>query len=159
MRLKISWILFLHKTTARKYSGPVALVHLGLKRTGHEWTAMVLRLDRRSCKTKETGLNTTPPSPTHTPIKRIPMCIAGLHVTSRRPCWRSRTKGFLSSGNWIYFHVNSLRKNSVLLTPNMGALSHGCIPRIIRRSISSGLYDIHVRICVAYLRILSENYK
>ena len=25
--------------------------------------------------------------------------IAGLHVTSRRPCWWSRTKAFLSSGN------------------------------------------------------------
>ena len=25
--------------------------------------------------------------------------IAGLHVTSRRPCWSSRTKAFLSSGN------------------------------------------------------------
>ena len=26
--------------------------------------------------------------------------IAGLHVTSRRPCWWSRTKSFLSSGNF-----------------------------------------------------------
>ena len=25
--------------------------------------------------------------------------IAGLHVTSQRPCWWSRTKAFLSSGN------------------------------------------------------------
>ena len=28
-----------------------------------------------------------------------PLPIAGLHVTSRRPCWWSRTKAFLSSGN------------------------------------------------------------
>ena len=27
--------------------------------------------------------------------------LAGLHVTSRRPCWWSRTKTFLSSGNSI----------------------------------------------------------
>ena len=27
------------------------------------------------------------------------LSIAGLHVTSRRPCWGSRTKAFLSSGN------------------------------------------------------------
>ena len=122
MRLNISWILLLNKTTARKYSGPVALVHLGLKRTGHEWTAMVLRLDRRSCKTKETGLNTTPPSPTHTPIKRIPMCIAGLHVTSRRPCWRSRTKGFLSSENWILFSCKFFEKKFCSIDPQ-----HGCL--------------------------------
>ena len=29
--------------------------------------------------------------------------IAGLHVTSRRPCWWSRTKAFLSSGNETLF--------------------------------------------------------
>ena len=29
----------------------------------------------------------------------FPFSIAGLHVTSRRPCWWSRTKAFLSSGN------------------------------------------------------------
>ena len=26
-------------------------------------------------------------------------CIDGLHVMSRRPCWWTRTKAFLSSGN------------------------------------------------------------
>ena len=146
MRLKISWTLFLRKTTARKYSGQVAPVHFGSKRTGHELTAVVLRLDPRSSKTKETGFNTTLPPPTHTHIKRNPLCIAGLHVTSRRPCWWSVTTE--------YFHVNSSRKNSILLTPNMAALSRGCKPRITRRSVSSGLYDIHVRICVAYLRLI-----
>ena len=29
----------------------------------------------------------------------FPFSIAGLHVTSRRPCWWRRTKAFLSSGN------------------------------------------------------------
>ena len=55
--------------------------------------------------------------------------IATLHVTSRRPyCW-SRTKAFLSSG----IHVNSSGKISIVLTPNMAALSRGCKPRIDRR--------------------------
>ena len=40
--------------------------------------------------------------------------------------WRQR---LLFSG---YFHVNSLRKNSTLLTPKMAALSRGCKPRIIQ---------------------------
>ena len=30
------------------------------------------------------------------------------------------------------FHLNSLRKNSIVLTPNMTALSRGCKPRIVR---------------------------
>ena len=46
--------------------------------------------------------------------------IAGLHVTSRRPYWRSRTKAFLSSGNLTLF----------VLTFSMAALSRGCKPRI-----------------------------
>ena len=33
------------------------------------------------------------------PISKVESQIAGLHVTSRRPCWWSRTKAFLSSGN------------------------------------------------------------
>ena len=31
--------------------------------------------------------------------KKVLLRIAGLHLTSRRPCWWSRTKAFLSSGN------------------------------------------------------------
>ena len=31
--------------------------------------------------------------------KQMTGILLGLHVTSRRPCWRSRTKAFLSSGN------------------------------------------------------------
>lgn len=46
--------------------------------------------------------------------------IAGLHVTSGRLCWEPQ----------LYFHVNSSRKNYILLTPNVAALTRGCIPRI-----------------------------
>ena len=31
----------------------------------------------------------------------------------------------------LYFQVNSSRKNSFVLTPNMAALSRGCKPRIL----------------------------
>ena len=31
----------------------------------------------------------------------------------------------------LFFHVNSSRKNSFVLTPNMAALSRGCKPRIL----------------------------
>ena len=53
-------------------------------------------------------------------IPRRREAIAGLHVTSRRPYWRSRTKAFLSSGNLTLF----------VLTFSMAALSRGCKPRI-----------------------------
>ena len=33
-------------------------------------------------------------------------------------------------GTKLYFHVNSYRKNSIVLTLNMAALSDGCKPRI-----------------------------
>jgi len=35
-------------------------------------------------------------------------------------------------GTKLYFHVNSSRKNSIVLTPNMAALTCGCEPRIAR---------------------------
>ena len=38
-------------------------------------------------------------------------------------------KHFSPLGNKIYFHVNSLRQNSLVLTPNMSALSRSCKPR------------------------------
>ena len=38
------------------------------------------------------------------------LSIAGLHVTSRRPCWWPRTKAYLSSGMLTPIHVNSSRK-------------------------------------------------
>ena len=69
------------------------------------------------------------PLPHSPPNLILLQTIATLHVTSRRPyCW-SRTKAFLSSG----IHVNSSGKISIVLTPNMAALSRGCKPRIDRR--------------------------
>ena len=56
--------------------------------------------------------------------------VAGLQVTSRRPCWWSRTKVFLSAGNWTLFWCKFSRKISFALTTNMAALSRGCKPRI-----------------------------
>ena len=56
--------------------------------------------------------------------------IAGLHVTSRGPYWRSRTKTFLSSGNLTLFSGNFFKKNSIVLTFSMAAWSRGCKPRI-----------------------------
>ena len=56
--------------------------------------------------------------------------IVGLHVTSRRPYWRSRTKPFLSPGNLTLFSGKFFKKNSIVLTFNMAALSRGCKPRI-----------------------------
>ena len=50
--------------------------------------------------------------------------IAGLYVTSRRPCWWSRTKHFSPLGTKLYFHVNSSRKNSIVLTQNMAFAQH-----------------------------------
>ena len=56
--------------------------------------------------------------------------IAGFHVTSRRPCWWSRTKAFLSSGNLTLFSCKFFEKKKILLqTTNMAALSRGCKSR------------------------------
>ena len=63
-------------------------------------------------------------------IPRRREAIAGLHVRSRRPYWRSRTKVFLSSGNLTLFSCKFFKKNYSVLTLNMAALSRGCKPRI-----------------------------
>ena len=39
-------------------------------------------------------------------------------------------KHFSPLGTKLYFQVNSSRKNFIVLTPNMSALSRGCKPRI-----------------------------
>ena len=39
-------------------------------------------------------------------------------------------KHFSPLGTKLYFHVNSSRKYSFVLTPNMAALSRGCKPRM-----------------------------
>ena len=40
-------------------------------------------------------------------------------------------KHFSPLGTELYFHVNSLRKNSLVTTPNISALLRGCKPRIL----------------------------
>ena len=40
-------------------------------------------------------------------------------------------KHFSPLGTELYFHVNSLRKNSLVTTPNIAALLRGCKPRIL----------------------------
>ena len=57
-------------------------------------------------------------------------------VTTRQPSWWSRTKVFLSPK--IYYHVNSTRKKSTALIPDMAALSRGCKPRIVRNFYFGG---------------------
>ena len=39
-------------------------------------------------------------------------------------------KHYSPLGTKLYFHVNSVRKNSIVLTPNMAALFRGCKPRV-----------------------------
>ena len=43
-------------------------------------------------------------------------------------------------GAKLYFHVNSSRKNYIVLTPNVAALSHGCKPRIGMRLYRPTVY-------------------
>ena len=62
--------------------------------------------------------------------RSIHLTIAGLHVTSRRSRWMSRTKALLSSENLTLFSCKFFQKNSVVLSSNMAALSRGCKPRI-----------------------------
>ena len=42
-------------------------------------------------------------------------------------------KHFSPLGTKLYFHVNSSRKYSFVLTPNMATLSHGCKPKIVHQ--------------------------
>lgn len=63
--------------------------------------------------------------------------IAGLHVTSRRPCrWWSITKVFLSSWILTLISCENFQKNSIVLTPNLAFLSRGRKPRIFLWFIS-----------------------
>ena len=68
--------------------------------------------------------------------------IAGLQVTSRRPCWWSITKAFLSAGKWTLFWCKFSRKNYFVLTTNMAALSRGCKPRIAQKKKKGFIYNL-----------------
>ena len=55
---------------------------------------------------------------------------------------KNKLKHFSPLGTKRYFPVNSSRKNSIVLTPNMAALSRGCKPRIrvLRKPSLIGYY-------------------
>ena len=59
----------------------------------------------------------------------------------RRPCWwcvgGQEQEHFSLLGTKPYFHLNSSRKNSIVLTTNMAALSRGCKPRIAGLHVTS----------------------
>ena len=63
-------------------------------------------------------------------VKKSQLTTASLQVTSRWPCWLSRTKAFLFSWNLNPFSCKFLGYKFVLLTPNKAALSRGCKPGI-----------------------------
>ena len=44
-----------------------------------------------------------------------------------------KQKHFPPLGTELYIHVNSSRRNSIVLTPKMAALLRGCKPRIHKR--------------------------
>ena len=50
------------------------------------------------------------------------LTIAGLHVTSRRPCWMKRTKAFLSSGNLTLFSCEFSMKKCYCIVIQHGRL-------------------------------------
>ena len=52
----------------------------------------------------------------------MPRSIAGLQVTSRQPCWGSRTKAFLSAGKWTLFWCKFSRKVSFVFDHQHGHL-------------------------------------
>ena len=74
-------------------------------------------------------------SPRWGPLDLKFQAVAGLHVTSRQPCWQSRTKAFVSSGNLTPFSCKFFEKNFYCIdhqhTTNMAALSRGCKPRVL----------------------------
>ena len=58
-------------------------------------------------------------------------------------------KHFSPLGTKLYFHVNSSRKYSFVLTPNMAALSRGCKPRI------SGIFSAPLALWDYYIMTIS----
>jgi len=56
-----------------------------------------------------------------------------------------KEKMHFSLGTKLYFHLNFLRKNSIVLTPNMAALSPGCKPRIFISFIFQNIFYVQDR--------------
>ena len=74
-------------------------------------------------------------------IYRQKIAIDQNETTKQNNCWFARDiteamlvvkkqKHFSPLGTELYFHVNSSRRNSIVLTPKMAALLRGCKPRI-----------------------------
>ena len=61
-------------------------------------------------------------------------------MSSRRPCWWSRS--FSPLGTKLYFHVNSWRKNYIVLTFNIITFSRGCKPRITSYLIVGSIWPV-----------------
>ena len=67
-------------------------------------------------------------------------------------------------GTKLYFHVNSLRKYSFVLTPNMAALPRGCKPRIegkpvsnvVFPSFSNTILSMNSVICIKLIKMSKE---
>ena len=57
-------------------------------------------------------------------------CWFARDVTAAMLLVKKEQKPFSPLGTKLYFHVNSSRKYSFVLTPNMAALLRGCKPRI-----------------------------
>ena len=75
-------------------------------------------------------------------------------MTSRQPCqWSTgqEQKHFSPLGTKLYFHGNSLRKISMVLTLNMAAMSHGCKPRIVGVKLN---WDLKKLTCDKWLGVL-----
>ena len=74
--------------------------------------------------------------------------IAGLQLTSRQPCWETRTNGFPRLGTKLFYYANSAKTFFIVLTTNMAALSRGCkrsIPTTWVRVIKRDLF----RVCIS----------
>ena len=83
---------------------------------------------------------------------RLP--IAGLHLTSRRPCWRSRTKAFLSSENYTLFSCKFFEEIFFCFDPQ-----HGCLVTWLqtKNSISFSPFLHHCRISERFQRAFQPN--
>ena len=62
-------------------------------------------------------------------LRKQPILLVCLWRHDGHVCGQEQ-KHFSPQGTKLYFHGNSLRKNSIVLTLNMAALSRGCKPRI-----------------------------
>ena len=80
-----------------------------------------------------------------TVLRTVYHTIAGLHVTSHGSyVGGQEQKHFSPLETKLYFHVNSSRKNTIVLTPNMAALSCSCKPRIYLSPIHSDRLTKHI---------------